>query len=551
MLQVNQTGLTIKPPKLTVVPQLKKADAAQSKNNAGGYSFTLTPMKQLERFLVMGSMGGTFYVGKNKLTTQNLNAAIGLLQANPQIAQSVVDKAVSYSVNGRVITNDTCLAILAAASAYAPSSVKSSLPAALTQVARTGTDLLHFTGYADSFRGWGTSLKKLVSNWFLSKTPDQVAYQAVKYFNRDGWTQRDVLRKSHTKTHDPVLNGVFRYIAHKDKYSEDQPLPAIIKSAEYLKKHPTEDNAVRLIKEVNLPREAIPTELLGSVKVWEALLYRMKGTALIRNLNKMTAIGLLKPLSDHTKYVVNTLSNEDWIKKEKVHPIKLLFAQKTYAKGTGDKGSLVWSPVSAITEAVENAFYLSFNHAKPTGKKLVLGLDISGSMGTNFIGGIVTCREASFAMAMATAKVESQYYALAFDSMSTVVDGQSRLMTRTNGVKPIDIRKATRLSDYESVCGKWAGGGTDCALPMIHARVSQLDVDGFIIYTDNETWAGGVHPHVALRQYNEAMGKNAKLIVVGMTSTNFSIAKQDDPNMLDVVGFDTATPELISAFLQD
>jgi 60 kDa SS-A/Ro ribonucleoprotein len=84
---------------------------------------------------------------------------------------------------------------------------------------------------------------------------------------------------------------------------------------------------------------------------------------------------------------------------------------------------------------------------------------------------------------------------------------------------------------------------------MLHATKNSLDVDAFVIYTDNETWDGNIHPHVALSEYNKKMGKNAKLIVVGMTSTRFSIAKPEDPNMLDVVGFDTATPELISAFI--
>ncbi len=549
MLQVNQTGITTKPPILTAIPQLKKADPAQSKNNAGGFSFIITPMQQLERFLIMGSMGGTFYVGQNKLTTENLNNAIKLLKDNPQVAQDVVNKAIKYSVEGRVITNDTCLAILAAASAFGPSYIKPSLTEALVKVARTGTDLLHFTSYADSFRGWGSSLKKIVSNWYLSKTPAQVAFQAVKYFNRDGWTQRDILRKSHTKSvDDSQMNNVFRYITHKNSYSTDLPLPDIIHAAEALKGNPTEANAVALIKSANLPREAIPTELLGSVKVWEALLYKMKTTALVRNLNKMTSIGLLKPLSDHTAYVVNKLSSAESMQKDRIHPIKLLFAQKVYAKGVGDKGSLTWSPISAITDALETAFYNSFSHVKPTGKKLMLGLDISGSMGTAYIGNrLVTCREASFAMAMVTAKSEPQFYAVAFDSATKQVAGS--LYSTQNGVRDIDLRRATRLSDYDSVCGKWVGGRTDCSLPMLHATKNSLDVDAFVIYTDNETWAGNIHPHVALSEYNKKMGKNAKLIVVGMTSTRFSIAKPEDPNMLDVVGFDTATPELISAFI--
>jgi 60 kDa SS-A/Ro ribonucleoprotein len=37
-------------------------------------------------------------------------------------------------------------------------------------------------------------------------------------------------------------------------------------------------------------------------------------------------------------------------------------------------------------------------------------------------------------------------------------------------------------------------------------------------------------------------------VVVGMTSNGFTIADPDDPAVLDVVGFDTATPAVIADF---
>ena len=91
-------------------------------------------------------------------------------------------------------------------------------------------------------------------------------------------------------------------------------------------------------------------------------------------------------------------------------------------------------------------------------------------------------------------------------------------------------------------------GGTDCALPMLYAQATEREVDTFVIYTDSETWAGDVHPAQALRDYRRASGIDARLVVVGMVSNGFSIADPTDPGMLDVVGFDTATPQLISDF---
>jgi 60 kDa SS-A/Ro ribonucleoprotein len=83
---------------------------------------------------------------------------------------------------------------------------------------------------------------------------------------------------------------------------------------------------------------------------------------------------------------------------------------------------------------------------------------------------------------------------------------------------------------------------------MTWAQRNRVDVDTFVIYTDSETWAGSVHPAQAIRAYRQARGIAAKVVVVGMTSNGFSIADPSDAGMLDVVGFDTATPAVISDF---
>jgi len=83
---------------------------------------------------------------------------------------------------------------------------------------------------------------------------------------------------------------------------------------------------------------------------------------------------------------------------------------------------------------------------------------------------------------------------------------------------------------------------------MLWALERRIEVDTFVVYTDSETWAGGVHPAQALREYRQRTGIAAKLVVVGMVSNGFSIADPNDAGMLDVVGFDTATPTVTADF---
>jgi 60 kDa SS-A/Ro ribonucleoprotein len=93
-------------------------------------------------------------------------------------------------------------------------------------------------------------------------------------------------------------------------------------------------------------------------------------------------------------------------------------------------------------------------------------------------------------------------------------------------------------------------GGTDCALPMVWAGRNRLRVSAFVTYTDSETWAGNIHPAQALAQYRAEFVGNAKAVVVGMTSNGFTLADPNDRGMLDVVGFDTSVPAVISDFVR-
>jgi 60 kDa SS-A/Ro ribonucleoprotein len=78
----------------------------------------------------------------------------------------------------------------------------------------------------------------------------------------------------------------------------------------------------------------------------------------------------------------------------------------------------------------------------------------------------------------------------------------------------------------------------------------KLDVDAFCVFTDSETWAGKVHSSEALKQYRRKTGIAAKLVVVGMTATEISIADPNDAGSMDVVGFDTATPAVLADFVR-
>lgn len=115
--------------------------------------------------------------------------------------------------------------------------------------------------------------------------------------------------------------------------------------------------------------------------------------------------------------------------------------------------------------------------------------------------------------------------------------------------KDLGISSKDRLDHVVAKCLAKTFGRTDCALPMVWAKENRINVDAFIVVTDNETWVGNIHPSQALKQYREKTGINSKQIVMAVVPNNFSIADPKDPNALDIAGFDTATPAVVSNFI--
>lgn len=508
-------------------------------NSAGGFTFAVDCFMRLQRFLILGSEGGTFYADERKVTVDSAGAVLECAKVDPDRTVKMIR---DISVEGRAPKNQPAIFALALLAAQGGDIAARAL-AIVSDVCRIGTHLFDFVRTIDELRGWPRSVRRAVADWYADDA-DRVAYDLVKYQQRDGMSHRDVLRLSHPKPATPEMAAAFAWAAQHPNDAKPpegwvvrRPVelakcPAIIQAFEEIKRVTKPKDAARLIAKHNLPRECVPTELLNDASVWEALLEKMPITAMVRNLGKMTAVGLLKPLSSASKLVCERLRDTKCHGKPPLHPMAFLIASRVYAIGRGVKGSLTWSPDPAITAALDDAFYLSFGNVVPTGKRFMVGLDISGSMGSSVNGSVLSCREAGAALAMLALRTEPQTYVHGFGSGF------------------VDLQLNAKM-DLAAVVRKISGlpfATTNCAVPMLHATQNKLDVDVFVVITDNETYAGHIHPSQALQEYRKKTGIPAKLAVWGMATNEFSIADPSDAGMLDIVGFDTAAPEVLADF---
>ena len=500
----------------------------QTKNNAGGYVFKVDCWERLNRFLILGSDKGSFYVNAQKLTR---DAADSVLKCASKDLGRTIETICQISETGRAPKNDP--AIFALALLCSNAEYKSAALNAMHRVCRTGTHLFQFLETLKSFsKLGGETVKRAISNWYLDKTPEQMAYQVTKYQNRSGWSHKDAISISHPKF-EGAKQDIAAWLFNKEMSTVYRDELKYIYGLEAAKNASTSKEIVQIIQKYDLVRECVPNQFLNSPEVWESLLEKMPMTAMVRNLGKMSQVGLLKPMSKASQKIVGGLTNREWIKKSRIHPVQILLALKTYERGRGFKGNLSWNPVPQVVDALDDAFYLAFDNVEPTNKRWYLGVDVSGSMGSPTTSDMISCAEASAAMALLTAKTESQYYIKGFSHklVDLGISAKDKLNTAINKVKDRNF------------------GGTDCSLPMIDALNQGIEADVFVVYTDNETWAGNMHPFQALQKYRDKMGIDAKLIVCAMQYSRHTIADPNDPGMLDVVGFDASVPVVMSDFV--
>jgi 60 kDa SS-A/Ro ribonucleoprotein len=567
-------------------PQTKRAKSTQVKGRAGGYVFTVDPWTRLNRFLIMGCEKGSYYASDRELTIENYDCILECLKLD---AKRTVDTIVEISDKGRAVKNDPAIFALAVCSVHGDVSTKEYANKVMPKVARFSTAFFTWVDAVVTLKEGrkGKGLLRAIGRWYTEKDADKLAYQVCKYPGRSiggkRWTHADALRLariSPSKDGKPSRNGkaltipsdnhakIFNYVTHgvtssqeaKSRLAEErktgkkQRATGVTKTSfnywkssklkyvwahEKAKVATSVSKIVELIEKYKLTRESIPPQFRNELEVQRALLPTMPMTALIRNLGQMTSSGLLKSLSDETALVIDKITNEEAIKRSRLHPMTIMMALKTYGHGSGMRTT--WKPVSAIKDALEEAFYKSFSYVEPTGKKFLFGIDVSGSMENYWYhrgvksAGELSPREAAAVIAMTCARTEKNYEMMGFSHEFVKLN-----ITAKDSLETV-VRRISNLPFQR----------TDCSLPMEYAIKEKLDVDMFVVLTDHETYAGARHPFEALKAYRKEFKKDSKLAVLAFDASNFTIADPSDAGMMDIAGLDSNVPKILSEFAAD
>lgn len=526
----------------STVPQSRPVPGRESemaKNDAGGYVFQADDWTRLDRFLILGSEGGTFYASEQKITVDNAAVVMRCVRAD---AKRTIDRVAEISTSGRAPKNDPAiLALVLCARDASNDEDRHYAYLQLPKVCWTATHLFAFVGVCRDLGVWGRGTQRAVARWYLEKDAEhKLALQLVKYRNREEWTHRDMLRMVRPTPTDESTSRLFAWVTNKldplakQMFLEDGRLPRIIQGFELALNAQNAAISARLVKDYRLPRECIKPEHQNDPLVQEALLDGIPYNALIRNLGNMSKSGLLVAMSDASRKVVEKLLSAEDITRSKIHPMAILLAMRQYQTGRGFRGHGEWKPVQAVVDALDDAFYASVGNVPTSNKRFLLAIDSSGSMEYSKVGNFnITPREAAVAMALITAKVEPDHLFIAY----------------TTTVRELKISPKQRLEDAVRVVASISTGeGTDCALPTQWSQMQKISFDGIVSYTDGETWAGQQHPYMAATAYRKAINPKTRIVNAAFTANPSRLSDPGDALSMECVGLDAGLAEIIRSF---
>lgn len=504
----------------SAAPVTEKIDSKQNKNSAGGYVYEATTMNRLRRFLILGSDTGSYYAKPRELTFENYDNLLACLTAD---GKATVDEIVKISQSGVAPKNSPAIFAICIAMHLGDEKTRSYAATHMRSVCRTSTDMFEA---ADTLKkigaGWGQAKKRAFREWYESKTPDQVAYQVAKYQSRNGRSHRDMLRL--TKSHAEALQSVYAWVI-KGEVSE--ATPALLRGFEEMKKVTKASDAAKLVAHYNLPHECVLTEFKKDPVVQMELLKKMPVFAMIRNLASYTQSGLFNK-QDALNLVTSKLRDAEEIKKSRVHPFKIWTAMKQYSTGSTMQTS--FTPNQQIVRALADAFDLSLKFINTSEKRILVGIDQSGSMMSATSFG-ASCFQCGLVMSYIISKKYPNAEFYFFDT----------------NIKPANI-SGRSLADIMNI--RADGGGTNCSL--VSTKALELTktgsvFDGVFCLTDSETWAGK-HFSAGIDELRKKT-PNTKTFLIPMVANIHSLTSQNHINDFEFVGLDPSAPELADSLM--
>ncbi|XP_043795391.1 60 kDa SS-A/Ro ribonucleoprotein-like isoform X1 [Apis laboriosa] len=410
---------------------------------------------------------------------------------------------------------------------------------------------------SNSKHGWGQGLRKAVNNWYLSKTPMELAKCVTRYKGRYGWKHKDIIKLSHPVPNNLGEEMILKYIIRgleemKKSYGEDPTLTEILEYIEHVEdfKHCTDEvRAAGLLEMYKLTLDHVPGHLLKSKEVWNALIPSMNLILLLTNLQRIHNLKLLKPSSPTISKIIDQITNEENIARDKVHPALILVTIRDYENSgkplTYEKRKIKEQfekplptpskPNSKIIDALYKMLNLSFLHIQPTGLRYMITINMNKVMieTHTWRSGNINGAEAGCIIALALLRSEKNVTIATFKNI---------------GIHVMNIDKTASFGQTMKRLQQMPVGNVNLGKPMSWAAHQNNKYDVFINVVDQILEKSDASEE-ALQAYKTKLKlTNTKLINCAVCSSSTYRKQKIDKSILTINGFDASVPIVIQAF---
>ena len=496
----------------TLFQSLKtRLTAADTRNEAGGIAYTLTPKQQLAQLAATGCLNSTYYADAQDQLEQVLELAENL------DAEFIAKTAVYARQKG--FMKDMPALLLAV---LAQKDVNM-LARVFDQVADNGKMLRNFAQIIRSGavgrKSFGNRPKKLMQTWLLTATEKQLLNAAIG----NAPSLADVVKMVHPKPREAWRAAWFAWLIGKPY--DREALPPITRAFEDYKQS----------RQGTLPD--VPFQMLTALELnsgdWAQIARNGSWQQVRQNLNTFLRHDVFVK-SKNIKMVAEKLRDQTAIRRARVLPYQLLTAYQATSEQMPFE----------IREALQDAMETAVQNVPAIRGKVVVCPDVSGSMhspATGYRGSATSktrCIDIAALVSAAMLRTNPQARVIPFEQITVNVPLNPRDSIMTNAQKLANI----------------GGGGTACSAPLAMLNREKADVDLVVIVSDNESWAdrgqwGGKTSLMKEWDILKQRCPEAKLVCLDIQPYT-TVQVQNRCDILNVGGFSDQVFTLIGSFAE-
>ena len=488
-----------------------RSTAANTRNEAGGIAYTLTPKQQLAQLAATGCLNSTYYADAQDQLEQVLELAENL------DAEFIAKTAVYARQKG--FMKDMPALLLAV---LAQKDVNM-LARVFDQVADNGKMLRNFAQIIRSGavgrKSFGNRPKKLMQTWLLTATEKQLLNAAIG----NAPSLADVVKMVHPKPREAWRAAWFAWLIGKPY--DREALPPITRAFEDYKQS----------REGALPN--VPFQMLTALDLnsgdWAEIARNGSWQQVRQNLNTFLRHEVFAK-SKNIKMVAEKLRDETAIARARVLPYQLLTAYQATSNQMPFE----------IREALQDAMETAVQNVPAIRGKVVVCPDVSGSMhspATGYRGSATSrtrCIDIAALVSAAMLRTNPKARVIPFERITVNVQLNPRDSIMTNAGKLANI----------------GGGGTACSAPLALLNREKADVDLVVIVSDNESWAdlgqwGGKTSLMKEWDILKQRCPEAKLVCLDIQPYTTAQA-QNRRDILNIGGFSDQVFTLIGSFAE-